>query len=74
MSATNEKISESKSCSSPSPRDKKTYSVKEIANILEISKTKAYDLCINPEFRVIRLGRTIRISKQSFDDWLNNLL
>ena len=48
--------------------------VQEIADILQISKTKAYDLCKNPEFRIIRLGRTIRVSKASFDEWLNNLL
>ena len=55
-------------------KDKKTYSVLEIADILQISKSKAYELCKQPEFKVVRLGRTIRISKASFDDWLNNLL
>ena len=74
MSALDDKISESGSCSSQTHREKKTYSVQEIAYILQISKTKAYDLCKNPEFRIIRLGRTIRVSKASFDEWLNNLL
>ena len=74
MSALDDKISESRSCSSQTHREKKTYSVQEIADILQISKTKAYDLCKNPEFRIIRLGRTIRVSKASFDEWLNNLL
>ena len=55
-------------------KDKKTYSVLEIADILQISKSKAYELCKQPDFKVVRLGRTIRISKASFDDWLNNLL
>lgn len=63
MSALDDKISESGSCSSQTHREKKTYSVQEIADILQISKTKAYDLCKNPEFRIIRLGRTIRVSK-----------
>ena len=66
MSALDDKISESGSCSSQTHREKKTYSVQEIADILQISK--------NPEFRIIRLGRTIRVSKASFDEWLNNLL
>lgn len=74
MSALDDKISESGSCSSQTHREKKTYSVQEIADILQISKTKSYDLCKNPEFRIIRLGRTIRVSKASFDEWLNNLL
>lgn len=74
MSALDDKISESGSCSSQTHREKKTYSVQEIADILQISKTKAYGLCKNPEFRIIRLGRTIRVSKSSFDEWLNNLL
>ena len=67
MSALDDKISESGSCSSQTHREKKTYSVQEIADILQISKTKAYDLCKNPDFRIIRLGRTIRVSKASFD-------
>ena len=74
MSATDEKISEAGSYSSQPYEDIRTYSVQEIADILRISRSKAYELCLKPEFRVIRLGRTIRISKQSFDDWLNNLL
>ena len=61
-------------CSGQEMKDKKTYSVLEIADILQISKSKAYELCRQPEFKVIRLGRTIRISKASFDNWLNNLL
>ncbi len=74
MAATDEKISEAGSDSSQPCRDIKTYSVQHIADILRISRSKAYELCLNPEFKVIRLGRTIRISKQSFDEWLNNLL
>lgn len=74
MAATDEKISETGSYSNQPYRDVKTYSVQDIAEILRISRSKAYELCMNPEFKVIRLGRTIRISKQSFDEWLNNLL
>lgn len=68
------KISEAGSSSSQEIRDKKTYSVHEIAQILQISRSKAYELCRQPDFKVVRLGRTIRISKTSFDSWLNNLL
>lgn len=68
------KIPEAGQCYGHEIKDKKTYSVHEIAEILQISKSKAYELCREPEFKVIRLGRTIRISKASFDDWLDNLL
>lgn len=68
------RISEARSGSSQEVKDKKTYSVHEIAQILQISRSKAYELCRQPDFKVVRLGRTIRISKASFDDWLNNLL
>jgi excisionase family DNA binding protein len=68
------RISETENGSSQEVKDKKTYSVHEIAQILQISRSKAYELCRQPDFKVVRLGRTIRISKASFDDWLNNLL
>ena len=55
-------------------REKKTYSVTEIAEILEISRSKAYELCQHADFKVIRLGRIIRISKASFDSWFDSLL
>ena len=68
------KISETESGSSQEVKDKKTYSVHEIAQILQISRSKAYELCHQSDFKVVRLGRTIRISKASFDNWLDNLL
>lgn len=74
MAVSEYKIPEAGQCYSHEIKDKKTYSVHEIAEILQISKSKAYELCREPEFKVVRLGRTIRISKASFDDWLDNLL
>lgn len=74
MAVSGQKNPETGNCYSQEIKDKKTYSVLEIADILQISKSKAYELCKQPDFKVVRLGRTIRISKASFDDWLNNLL
>jgi len=74
MAVDGHKIPEAGNCYSQEIKDKKTYSVLEIADILQISKSKAYELCREPEFKVVRLGRTIRISKVSFDNWLDNLL
>ncbi len=46
------------------------YRVEEIAQRLAISNRAAYNLCnTTKDFKVIRLGTSIRVSKQSFDDW-----
>lgn len=51
----------------------KVYFVEEIQNILQISRTTAYTLVKKePPFRVINIGNSYRISKESFDRWLNN--
>jgi len=50
---------------------KRTYTVPEIATILRISKSNAYDLCKKSAFQVIHIGRSVRVSKKSFDEWLD---
>lgn len=52
---------------------KRTYSVDEIRTILNIGRRKAYELCNSGEFKIVRIGRTIRISKLSFDEWLDDI-
>ena len=43
----------------------------EIAQMLSISLRAAYNLCNSTtEFRVLRVGGSIRIPKDSFDAWL----
>ncbi len=51
---------------------KRVYSVEEIAEILCISRSAAYDLVKKGEFKTVRIGATIRISKPSFDAWLDS--
>ncbi len=52
---------------------KKTYTVLEIAVILGISQRSAYRLCNSTkEFKVLFLGRAIRVHKESFDSWLSS--
>lgn len=47
------------------------YTVEEIAQMLSISLRSAYNLCSSTtEFRVLRVGGSIRIPKDSFDAWL----
>ena len=51
---------------------KRTYSVDEVRAILGISRRKAYELCNSDVFKVIRIGRALRVSKASFDFWLDH--
>ena len=53
------------------PYEKRTYTVEEIQNILGISHTSAYSFVKQGLFRTVRIGNSIRISKKSFDDWLD---
>ncbi len=50
---------------------KRTYTVDEIAKILNIGRTTTYALVKEGHFKFVRIGSAIRISKQSFDEWLD---
>lgn len=50
---------------------KRTYTVEEIAKILGIGRTAAYNLVHSGVFKMVRIGSSIRVSKVSFDDWLD---
>ena len=50
---------------------KRTYTVAEVMDILGVSRKKAYELCNSDSFKVVRIGRSIRVSKSSFDAWLD---
>ena len=52
---------------------KMTYTVMEIAKMLGIGRTSAYNLVKENHFKVVKIGAAIRVSKKSFDDWLNEL-
>ena len=46
------------------------YRVEEIAQLLAISPRAAYNLCnTTKDFKVIRIGKSVRVNKQSFDNW-----
>ena len=54
------------------PVDKKTCTVMEIQEILGISRPTVYNLLKKREFRWIQVGGgKYRISKKSFDEWLD---
>ena len=51
--------------------EQRTYKVEEIAEILNIGRTFAYNLVKEGQFKIVRVGNAIRISKRSFDEWLD---
>lgn len=48
----------------------RTYTVRDIATILSVSRTTAYKLANAGLFKTIRIGNMIRISRASFEEWL----
>ena len=48
----------------------RTYTVNDVVAILGIGRATAYKLANSGEFKTIRLGNMIRISRKSFEDWL----
>ena len=54
--------------------EKRTYSVSEIQDILEIGRNAAYDLVKKGCFSTVKIGGIIRISKKSFDAWLDGTI
>lgn len=52
--------------------EKRTYSVQEISEILQISRSMAYNLCKQSLFKTVKVGKYVRVSKPSFDDWLDS--
>ena len=53
--------------------ERRTYTVDDIAQILGIGRTSAYILVKEGQFKIVRIGNAIRISKRSFDEWLDSL-
>ena len=51
--------------------EKKVYSVKELQEILGLSRSAIYSLLKKNEFRSFRIGSRYLISKASFDRWLD---
>lgn len=66
-------IEETKNTQSCQSAEKRTYSVQEVADILQISKSKAYALCKQSLFKTVKIGKYVRVSKPSFDSWLDSV-
>lgn len=52
-------------------QEKRCYTVKELQEILGISRPTVYELLKKNEFRWIQIGTKYRICKKSFDEWLD---
>lgn len=46
----------------------------KVSVILGVGKNAAYQLVAENKFKSVRIGSSIRISKESFDKWLNENL
>lgn len=64
------------SAATSEPREvhRMTYTVSEVQQMLGIGETSAYKLCNSGAFKVLRIGNAIRISRPSFDTWLEGQL
>ncbi len=50
--------------------EKTTYTVSEVVRILKISRPTLYKLLDKHLFYYVKVGKIIRIEKESFDEWL----
>ena len=66
-------MSEIQSCTEKRPLECRAYTVNDIAQILGVSQARAYRLVQEGLFKSVRIGNAIRISKRSFDHWLESL-
>lgn len=51
--------------------NKRSYTVKEVQEMLGIRKATVYELIKRKLFHTVRVGHHIRISRKSFDAWLD---
>ena len=56
--------------------DRQVYLAEDIMKILGIGRSKAYEFLdetyrLQKPFRVMKVGKLVRVPKQSFDGWLS---
>ncbi len=51
---------------------KRTYTVHEIMDMMNLSRDGAYSLIRKNYFKSVRIGGRIRVSARSFDKWLDS--
>lgn len=53
------------------PFEEQPNSTRQIQHILKVSRTTVYELLKSKKFYSVRVGGQYRISKKSFENWLN---
>lgn len=53
--------------------EKRCYTVKEVQEILDVSRPSIYELLKLNLFSWVKIGTSYRISKKSFDEWLDGV-
>lgn len=51
--------------------EKQILTAQDIARIFKCGKNLAYKIIESDDMNAVRIGSTIRVSKKSFDNWLN---
>lgn len=67
-----ERIAKLNGASKAAP-NKRNYKVSEIQQILGVSRPTVYKMIKQNKFQCVRLNSGIRILKDSFDTWLDNM-
>ena len=49
----------------------KLLTVKEVAGRLRVGQNVAYDLCKQPNFPAMRVGKLIRVPEEAFNEWVH---
>lgn len=57
--------------SAVNPVVRKAYTVEEVRLMLGIGRNSAYKLVHSGMFPLLKVGKSIRVSKSSFDSWLD---
>jgi excisionase family DNA binding protein len=51
-------------------KDKEYLKVPEVAEFLQIGRTRAYELVSSGEIPYVRIGRSVRVSRRELERWL----
>lgn len=54
-------------------REVEYLKVPEVAKILRIARSRAYDLVADGTIPAVRIGRSVRVSRSELEHWLTNL-
>jgi excisionase family DNA binding protein len=46
--------------------------VREVAEVLRIARSRAYELVANGEIPAVKIGRSVRVSRKELDRWLED--